>query len=145
MNLQDESLYDTCCLSQNIPTSSSSLIVSCDVFEIFLVEVHSYTISENWSHRLYMLLSKHPFGISYDFIADIMSYLFLFTSCVCMFLYGSSCPLYKLIYTRALIYHLDILILCRPSFLSFQDLIVLVRRFMSAWLYSILSSCTHIS
>ena len=24
-------IYDTCCLSQNIPTSSSSLIVSCDV------------------------------------------------------------------------------------------------------------------
>ena len=86
-------IYDTCCLSQNIPTSSSSLIVSCDVFEIFLIEVHSYTISENWSHRLYMLLSKHSFGISYDFILDIMSYLFLFTSCVCMFLYGSSCPL----------------------------------------------------
>ena len=86
-------IYDTCCLSQNISTSSSSLIVSCDVFEIFLIEVHSYTISKNWSHRLYMLLSKHSFGIFYDFILDIMSYLFLFTSCVCMILYGSSCPL----------------------------------------------------
>ena len=84
---------DTCCLSQNIQTSFTSLIVSCDVFEIFLIEVHSYTISENWSHRLYMLLSKHSFGIPYDFILDIMSYLFLLTSYVCMFLYGSSCPL----------------------------------------------------
>ena len=86
-------IYDTCCLSQNIPTSSSSLIVSCDVFEIFLIEVHSYTISENWSHRLYMLLSKHSFGIFYDFILDIMSYSFLLTSWVCMFLYGPPCPL----------------------------------------------------
>ena len=81
---------------KNTPTSSSSLIVSCDVFEIFLVEVHSYTISENWSHRLYMLLSKHSFGISYDFndfISDIMSYSFLLASWVCMFLYGPPCPL----------------------------------------------------
>ena len=67
-------LFDTCFLSQNIPTSFSSLTVSCGFFEIFLIEVHLYTIGENWSHRLYMLLSKHPFGISYDFISDIMSY-----------------------------------------------------------------------
>ena len=41
-----------------------------------LVEVHSYTISENWSHRLYMLLKQTSFGIFYDFILDILSYLF---------------------------------------------------------------------
>jgi hypothetical protein len=33
-------LCDTCCLAQNNPTSFSSLIVSCDVFEVFFVEVH---------------------------------------------------------------------------------------------------------
>ena len=45
-----------------------------------------------------------------------------------------------------LISHLDILVLCRPSFLSFWFLVVLVRTwFMSAWFTFIASSCTHIS
>ena len=62
--------------------------------EIFSVEVHSYTISENWSHRLYMLLSKHPFGIFYDFFSRISCLIhFYLTSWVCMFLYGPPCVL----------------------------------------------------
>ena len=75
-------ICDTCRLSQNIPTSFTSLIVSCDVFEIFLVEVHSYTVSENWSHRLYMLLSKHP--LVYFMTSSWISCLIYFINLLCV-------------------------------------------------------------
>ena len=67
---------------QNIPTSFTSLIVSCDVFEIFLIEVHSYTISENWSHRLSMLLSKHP--LVYFMTSSWISCLIYFINLLCV-------------------------------------------------------------
>ena len=75
-------IYDSCYLSQDIPTNSSSLIVSCDVFEIFLVEVHSYTIKCIMCHRLYMLLSKHP--LVYFMTSSWISCLIYFINLLCV-------------------------------------------------------------
>ena len=84
MKLQNEPLFMILvAFLKNIPTSFSSLIVGCGVFEIFLIEVHLYTINENWSHRLYMLLSKHTFGISYDFLSWISCLIYFYSPLVC--------------------------------------------------------------
>ena len=43
-------LDDTCCLLQCIPTISYPLSDSCDVFEVFVFEVHSIYNKTNLSH-----------------------------------------------------------------------------------------------
>ena len=86
-------------------------------------------------------LSKHP--LVYFMTSSWISYLIFLTSCVCMFLYGSLCPLQKLIYMRALIHHLDILVPCQSSF-TLLLLVVLVKKIYECLVY-FFSSCTHIS
>ena len=138
-------LYDTCCLSQNIPTTSSSLIVSCDVFEIFLVEIHSYTISENWSHRLYMLLSKHP--LVYFMTSSWIPCLIYFINLLCVHV-----SLWIILSTLETYIHERVnpspwYPLSLPTIFSILLVSMgLVRIwFMSAWFSFIAYLCTHIS
>ena len=58
------------------------LLLAVMFLRFYLVEVHSYTISEKWSHRLYMLLSKHP--LVYVITSSWISYLIYFVNFLCV-------------------------------------------------------------